>query len=333
MKVLITVLTAICIILSAQFVQPDYGIAETIKILIVDDANPRIPEKDEVLEKISSKMSGELIMNGVHYPGEIEIWKGQNGLYIMTELPLEEYVKNVVISEVGTKWDPEALKAQAVISRTYALYQKNSNGKSIYHLTSSVLHQAYKGNGYRPEVSYAVEKTAGEILTYNNKLIEALYHSTSSGKTELPEEVFGKSYPYLKSVESFSKRSPYWIWERKIPISEIESALKLTGIKEVRIKSYTSTGRVKEISIIVELGEHVYRSNDFRKLLGWQRLPSTDFDMSKENSAIIFEGKGYGHGVGLCQWSALEMAKKGQTYKEILSYFYPGTEIKKYESR
>lgn len=333
MKFLTTVLTAICIIMSAQVFQPDYGMAETIKVLIVDDKNPKMPEKDEKLERINSKMKGELLMNGVHYPGEIEIWKGQSGLYIVTELPLEEYIKSVVISEVGTKWEPEALKTQAVISRTYALYQKNSNGKSIYHLTSSVLHQAYKGNGYKPDASNAVEKTAGEVLTYNGKPIEALYHSTSSGKTELPGEVFGKSYPYLKSVESFSSRSPYWIWERKIPVSEIENAFKLPGIKEVRIKSYTSTGRVKEISVIVEMGEHVYRSNDFRKLIGWQRLPSTDFNMSKENSSIIFEGKGYGHGVGLCQWSALEMAKKGRNYKEILSYFYPGSEIKKYEFR
>ena len=332
MKLLITVFTAICIILSAQTIQSDSGTAETIKILIVDETLGT-PEKDEALEKISDKMNGELLLNGVHYPGDIEIWKGQNGLYVVTELPLEEYVKDVVISEVGTKWETEALKAQAVISRTYALYQKNSNGKAIYHLTSSVLHQVYKGNGSKPEVSSAVEKTKGEVLIYNGKPIEALYHSTSSGKTELPGEVFGKNYPYLKSVEAFSNRSPYWIWERKIPVSEIENSLKLTGIKEIRVKSYTSTGRVKEISVIVEMGEHVYKSNDFRKLLGWQRLPSTDFNMSRDNGSIIFEGKGYGHGVGLCQWSALEMAKKGKTYKKILSYFYPGAEIKKYENR
>ena len=171
----------------------------------------------------------------------------------------------------------------------------------------------------------------GEILTYEGKPIEALYHSTSGGRTENPEEVFGKSYPYLKSVESNCELSPYWVWERKIPKEEIEKALNMKGIKGVTINSYTSTGRAKELLIEKESDQAVLKATEFRKLLGWSRLPSTNFNIKVNGNSITFEGKGYGHGVGLCQWSALQMAREGKSYKEILSFFYPGTEISLYE--
>ena len=309
------------------------SLADTIRVLILDEDSPRIPAKNEPLEKVSEKIKGDFLVSGVHYTGEIEVWKGKNGLYVVNEIPFEEYVKSVVTAEAGTNWEMEALKAQAVISRTYAVYQKNMNGNLRYHITSTVLHQVYKGNYSDARAANAVEKTSGEILTFNGKPIEALYHSTSGGKTELPEEVFGKSYPYIKSVESSCEASPYWIWERKIPLSEIEKSLNITGFKDMAVKSYTSTGRVKELTVTSESGESTIKSNDFRKQLGWQRLPSTNFNMTKLNDSIIFEGKGYGHGTGLCQWSALEMAKKGKNYKEILSFFYPGTEIQLYEGR
>ncbi|MCX5716936.1 MAG: SpoIID/LytB domain-containing protein [Nitrospirae bacterium] len=320
-------LSAVCYLLSTDVY------ADTIRVLILDEDSPRIPAKDEPLKKVSKKIKGDFLANGVHYTGDIEVWKGKNGLYVINEIPFEEYVKSVVMAEVGTKWEMEALKAQAVISRTYAVYQKNMNGNPRYHITSSVLHQVYKGNSSDAMAANAVEKTSGEILTFNGNPIEALYHSTSGGKTELPEEVFGKSYPYIKSVETSSEASPYWIWERKIPLSEIEKSLNISGFKDMAIRSYTSTGRVKEVTVTSESGERTIKSNDLREQLGWQRLPSTNFTMTKLNDSIIFEGKGYGHGVGLCQWSALEMAKKGKNYREILSFFYPGTEIQLYEGR
>jgi len=309
------------------------SLADTIRVLILDEDSPRIPAKNEPLERISEKIKGDFFTGGVHYRGEIEVWKGENGLYVVNEIPFEEYVKSVVTAEVGTNWDMEALKAQAVISRTYAVYQKNTDGNLHYHITSSVLHQVYKGNSSDAMAANAVEKTSGEILTFNGKPIEALYHSTCGGKTELPEEVFGKSYPYIKSVESSCEASPYWIWERKIPLSEIEKSLNISGFKDMTVRSYTSTGRVKEVTLTSDSGERTIKSNDLRRQLGWQRLPSTNFTMTKLNDSVIFEGKGYGHGTGLCQWSALEMAKKGKNYKEILSFFYPGTEIQLYEGR
>ena len=303
--------------------------AAKIKVLVLED-NYSIPDRDEKLVMMG-RSEGDLLMNGTHYTGNLEVWKGEKSLYIINELPLEDYVESVVASEVGANWDTEALKVQAVISRTYAVYKKNASANARYDLTSSVLHQVYKGNSPNIQIAYAVRETAGEILIYDGKPIEALYHSTSGGRTENAEDVFGKSYPYLKSVESNCELSPYWMWERKIPKEEIEKALNMKEIKGVTIQSYTSTGRAKELLIEKETDKAVIKATEFRKLLGWSRLPSTNFTIKVNGNAITFEGKGYGHGVGLCQWSALQMAREGKNYKEILSFFYPGTEIRLYE--
>ncbi|HXX56754.1 MAG TPA: SpoIID/LytB domain-containing protein [Thermodesulfovibrionales bacterium] len=304
--------------------------SQKIKVLILDDSHTVIPDKDEKMTSLGN-MKGDLLVNGTRYTGNIEVWKGDKGLYLINELSLEDYVESVVASEVGTNWEIEALKAQAVIARTYAVYRMGMNESARFHLTSSVLHQVYKGNNAQVQISYAVKETGGEILTYNGKPIEALYHSTSSGMTEDAEEVFGKSYPYLKPVETFCEQSPYWVWERKIPLAEVEKALNSRGVKAITINSRTVTGRVKDLTVESEEGKRIIKATEFRKLLGWSRLPSTSFKLAMNGDSVTFEGSGYGHGVGLCQWSALQMAKDGKTYREILSYFYPGTEIRLYE--
>jgi len=306
--------------------------ADTIKVLIINEVYPHAPAKDEKIEKMGN-MKGDLLLLGARYSGNIEVWKGDGGLYLVNELPLEDYVKEVVMAEVSSNWEIEALKVQAVLSRTYGIYQKKMSGNSLFHLTSSVLHQAYKGNGSDARVAYAVDETAGEILTFNRSIIEPFYHSTCGGKTEDPWEVFGKSYPYLRPVESNCESSPYWVWERRIPLTEIEKALNISGIKDLTVKSYTSTKRIREITVVYSSGMTSIKATDLRKILGWSRIPSTNFTVKRDEDSIIFEGKGYGHGVGLCQWSALQMAREGKNYKEILSFFYPGTTIQLYESR
>jgi stage II sporulation protein D len=320
--IIIALITIIC----------DAYAADNIKVLIVNEVYPQIPSKGEKIEKLGS-IKGELLVMGTHYTGNIDVWKGDRGLYLINELPLEEYVKDVVAVEIPPDWEMEALKAQAVISRTYAVYQKKMNGDSIYHIASSVIHQVYKGNNPDERVAHAVAETSSEILTFNNRPIEAFYHSTCGGRTENPEDVFGKSYPYLKSVESNCELSPYWFWEKRIQLTEIEKALNLSGIKEISIKSYTSTNRVKQLDITDRSGITAVNATDLRKALGWSRLPSTNFHISLDGDSVIFEGRGYGHGVGLCQWSTLQMAREGKNYKEILSFFYPGTTIHLYEGR
>ncbi|MFO0754690.1 MAG: SpoIID/LytB domain-containing protein [Thermodesulfovibrionales bacterium] len=307
----------------------------TIRVLLLDGKSSRLPQKNEKVEKLGSAR-GEVILSGLKYIGNIDVWKGESGLYLVNEVSLEEYVKGVVVAEVGSRWDSEALKAQAVVARTYALYQKLSSAvqKVPYHLTSSVMHQVYKGSSIPETIAKAVDDTKGEILTYEGSPIAAYYHSTSGGMTEDPLEVFGKSYPYLKPVETNSELSPYSMWEKKLSLADIEKATGYEGIKDIVIDSYTASNRVRAFKVITETGEYLFSAKDLRKNLGWEKLPSTMVvSLVREGNAYIFEGKGYGHGVGLCQWTTLELAREGKNYREILSLFYPGTAIELYENR
>ena len=299
---------------------------DTIKVLIVE--SPHDPILSEDAEKIGN-LKGEIFLNGSGYKGFIDVRRDQNGLHFITELPFEKYIEGVVASEIGKDWNVEAMKAQAVISRTYAVYQKGLNAGKDYHITSSVLHQVYKGDNADETVGRAVKETTGEILTYEKKPVETFYHSTCTDKTELPEEVWGKSYPYLKSVSCMDKNSPYEHWVRRFSVAEIEKALNIKGIKGISISSFTSTGRVKMLRVVTESSELEVKAVDLRKLLGYKELPSTQFSVSITGSEVIFEGSGYGHGVGLSQWGALELANEGKNYKEILQYYYPGTILQK----
>lgn len=296
-----------------------------IRVLIGD-----IIPKSNNLEKIK-KVSAKAIVNENIYKGEIELWKSEEGYFLINVVELEEYVRGVVASEVGINWPIEALKAQAVLARTYAVKHIIRNReRSFYDVTSSVFHQVYKGERGSEDIERAVKETKGEILTYNKEPIMAFYHACSVGKTEEPKEVFGRDYPYLKSVEVPFTPSPYTIWEKKIPFELLQNALSLDKISGVEIFSHTDTGRIKEFKFIDGKNEKFIKATELRRLLKWSTLPSTRVtNVRIEEDGIVFEGHGYGHGVGMCQWCAFKMAYDGKNYKEILQYFYSGTEISK----
>ncbi len=306
----------------------------TIRVLLVDKANPRLPDMNEKIERLGNA-KGDVFLNGLKYSGIIEVWRGENDLYVVNEVPLEDYIKGVVVGEVSSNWDMEALKAQAVAARTFAIYHKLRGGLQTmpFHLTSSVLHQVYKGGSIPESIAKAVNDTRGEILIFEGKPILAFYHSTSGGMTECPSEVFGRRLPYLKPVETTSRLSPHNIWERRIPLTDIERAANIKGIKEITIDSHTVSNRVRDFKITTDSGEYYVPARNLRRNLGWATLPSTFItNISMNGEAFVFEGRGFGHGVGMCQWTALDMARAGMSYREILSRFYPGTIVELYNS-
>jgi len=329
-------LPVVCILFSGLFFSAPVKAEPKIRILLLDHREFNAPPKGTRFTRIGDE-SGDVLMGGIKYSGKIEVWRGEKSLYVINETPLEDYIKGVVAAEIKSNWDAEALKAQAVVARTYAIYHKRSAGKQLpYDLTSSVLSQVYKGANMSPEISKAVDDTKNEILVYKGKPIEAFYHSTSGGMTEDAGEVFSVSLPYIKPVKTNSELSPFYMWEKIIPVAEIEKALRVKGITDIRINSYTASGRVKEFALFIDkkLEPMGIAATEFRKKLGWERLPSTMITvLSKSEDSFVFEGRGYGHGVGMCQWSALQMARDGKSYREILGYFYPGTQIRKYEDR
>lgn len=247
------------------------------------------------------------------------------------KLTLEDYVIGVVCAEMPASFHIEALKAQAVASRTYALKRINENKK----LTDSNYHQLYKDetqmkafwgsgfNKYFTKIKNAVNSTKGEYIAYNNYYIDALFHSTNNGKTEDPIFVWGGSFPYLKSVDSHwdLKASTYYGEVNKT----FEEASSLLGFEfnrdtNIQIVSKTVGNRVNEIII----DENNYTGNEIRDLFG---LKSSDFDIEAGENSIKFSTRGYGHGVGMSQYGANGMAKEGFNYKQILNHYYPNTKL------
>lgn len=318
------------------FLNPPAAYAETTVRVLLSSANgAKLPQKDEAVERIAVS-TGEVILGGMQYFGKIEVWRGKNGLYVVNELPLEEYVKGVVAGEVGRTWDAEALKAQAVVSRTYVLMQKSNAVMTPvpFDVTASVLHQVFKGGDVPVSIAQAVEQTKGEVLTYDGKVIVAYFHSTSGGMTEDAAEAFGRGFPYLKPVETNSELSPYFLWQKRITVKDIEKAAGVKSLTDISVDSYTASGRVRDFLFTNGSGSTKVVAKTLRQNLGWEKLPSTFItSIMRDNGSFIIEGRGYGHGVGMCQWSALLMAREGKTYKDILSYFYQGTILQQYEDR
>ncbi len=278
-------------------------------------------------------------VNGKGYRGWVEIRKKKNGLLlVVNELDIEEYLKGVVAAEIPPDWNFEALKAQAVASRTYAIYQKQSAGKRPYHILATVDSQVYSGNrGEHPQAVRAVRETRGVVITYHGEIIPAFYHSSCGGHTENAAELWGIDKPYLKGVDCDCQEiSKYGLWEKRVPLSEVLSALRKQGyrlhdILDMGIGDITPAGRVKEVVITHGGGKLMVPAEDLRAALGNTQIPSVFFELELAGREAVFSGRGRGHGVGLCQWGAEEMALRGYDYQAILIHYYPGTKLTRLE--
>jgi stage II sporulation protein D len=245
---------------------------------------------------------------------------------------------------------PAALEAQAVAARTYTLrkLQAQNGAGSPQHpgadLCDDPTHnQAWvpldsleqrKGKAARLNIVSAVANTAGQIITYQGAAIDAIFHSTCGGATENASDVWGRDIPYLRSVIcQWCTHSPHFHEEVRVPINAVISKLKAkdgaievsasqftASANPIQVTSMTLTGRVKQVAV----GGKTLSGPDFRTTLG---LPSTRVSWTVDGADLVVDSKGYGHGVGLCQYGADGMGRMGYTYKEILAYYYPGTRV------
>lgn len=247
------------------------------------------------------------------------------------KIELEEYLVGVVAAEMPASFNSEALKTQAVLARTYAL-KKISKGEK---LTDTVSTQAYIDKGqmqnkwgneyskYYNKILSAVNSTKGQVVKYKGNYIEALYHATSNGKTESAKEVWGQDIPYLKSVDSsWDKKTSAYL---KIENKEFNVLMKILGIDidkstNIEILSKDESGRVSKIKV----KDKIYTGVEFRTLLN---LRSTDFDITITENGLEVITRGYGHGVGMSQYGANEMAKLGYNYKDIINHYYQNIKI------
>ena len=321
-------------------------------------------EFENNLQKVSFEPRGEnfwIYLNGKKYKGIVEIkYLPEEKLALaLNTVFMEDYLKGVLPAEIG-KWSEnefEALKAQAIASRTYALYFLGNSGEKGYNLESTVADQLYQGADSEDKLTnIAVEKTKGLILTYEGKPIKAHYHANCGGSTERIEDVWEKPpQPYLNAMDDndFCAWAKNYTWEEKWLSEELEKIISAYlgtyqeippgGIGEIlnlEILKKSPGGRVSLLEIktnrmVIRVEKDNIRWVMRRKANPHPILPSTLFDIhlqrnpSGELKEILLKGKGNGHGVGICQTGALGRARAGQSYQEILSYFYQGTKIVK----
>lgn len=261
------------------------------------------------------------------------------------QVKLDEYLCNVVSAEMPATFEQEALKAQAIVARTYTIYKiLNKKHDNADICDDSTCCQAWISKDERlakweenqresnwQKICSAVNETSGKIITYENKPIDAFFHSNSGGITEVPVNVWGGTgYPYLQSVET-SGENTYTQYASEVTLSQEELINKLkekysdisidfTNSEDIKILEYTESTRVKT----VKFGNHEISGVEARRLFG---LKSTNFEISRDGNNIKFSVKGYGHGVGMSQTGADSMAKNGSRAEEIIKHFYTGVEI------
>ncbi len=262
----------------------------------------------------------------------VSVFRVQDESY--DEVSFEDYIIGVVSGEMPASYEEEALKAQAIAARSYAikvLEREDAMYDSVKHqvyLDESQLRERWgdQYEKYHEKVSDAVMATAGEVLTHNGNVVEPLYFAMSNGKTENAVDYWGKEIPYLKSVESeWDKTSPKYEQDVMFEASKICEIFGLSQLSEVEFEllSQTEGGNVAKVSI----GDKTYTGKAVRELLG---LRSTDFDFEVSDDHVTITTRGYGHEVGMSQYGANELAKQGQTYDEILNYYYKDVKINKY---
>ena len=297
------------------------------------------------------------------YRGKLELFSTAEGIVIVNELPLEEYLYAVVPSEMPASYEAEALKCQAVCARSYAHCQMLAFGYPEYsaHVDDSVSYQVY-GNSQEQETTIrAVQETTGQRLTHQNQVVKTYYYSTSCGHSTSIEawgSTITDANQYLRGVsicneqgKAYEENLPWYRWKAVVPEKTMSNLIELNTGKEIGTLQNISvtrqgvggvalqivaTGTKGKITVDTEnkirsaLGGSGYEitKNDGSVVKSTKLLPSAFFTIAKSGESYIIEGGGYGHGIGMSQNGANEMAKAGKTYDEILQFFYPGTEVK-----
>ncbi len=274
-------------------------------------------------------------VDGIGYRGKITLWPKENGIYVVNTLGIEPYLYGVLPKEMSQLWPEEALKAQAIASRSYTYHTLLSRrGTPKFDLEATTAFQVYGGaDAETPETTRAVDITRGAYLAFQGRPIIACFHANSGGITESADAVWGAALPYLQGVkDSFSRLTPEVCWTQSVKPDTLvkrlwEKGYKPGGVISISTTDPTPSGRIGRIIVNTTRGRIELTGNEFRLAMGPSVIKSTHFTVTKMGKAYLFEGCGYGHGVGMSQWGARKMASIGFTFDTILHHYYKNVSL------
>ncbi|MHB1456170.1 MAG: SpoIID/LytB domain-containing protein [Armatimonadota bacterium] len=298
-----------------------------------------IPQKPDSTITIFSKDFAQIFS----YRGWIEVRPRSGGLLVINHIDIEDYLRGVLPDEMPQRWPFEAYTAQAIVARSYALANLSRHAGEGYDLCSLTHCQVYHGVWHeRAETNNAVRATSGLVLAYQGNPIPAPYHSTCGGVTTDGLYDGHRKEPFLKPVsdtvnsKTYCATSPHFRWKGVASTVNIAEALRIDKVKtpldasDMKILKSDASGRAILISLIGNTTNDVSGYDlmmSAGRHLGWQTIKSTKFSIRRSGSKMVFEGKGLGHGMGMCQWGARGMADKGHSFKEILKHYFPKCQI------
>ena len=261
-----------------------------------------------------------------NYGGAISFRVNNKKLDIVNRVEMDEYLKGVLPKEMSPSFPMESLKAQALCSRSFAINNYNKFIKNGYNLDDTTRSQVYYGKDVEEKTTNkAVEETIGQVIKYDGKVAETIFCASSGGYTVASSEAWGgNSVPYL-----ISKEDPYSVhpWKYELKNSDLKK-LNLSDVFSVSL-DYNNSNRVNNLTFSTSKGDVKIKATDFRNKIGNTIIKSTLFDVNVIGNKVFVSGRGYGHGVGMSQYGAVEMAKKGSNYKDIIEFYFPGTNIEK----
>ncbi len=288
--------------------------------------------------RIEPVSDAAISLNGTRLRGAIEIVRQQDlTLLVINDIRVEDYLRGVLSKEAPDYWPEEALKAIAIAARTYAVYQRFSKETADYDVIGTVMSQDYGGkSAEKSATNRAVRTTAGWVLMYHNGLFPAFYHSTCGGSLTEHARVMGKFDvpPIQGGVRcDFCTASPFYHWQRRLTREDVAWALRnsrygsVGQIREMSVTQRTASGRVQELTIAGSKRRVRMTGYEVRALFGFERIRSPLFTVANTDGGFLIDGHGWGHGVGLCQWGAAELARRGASASELLQWYYPGSRL------
>ncbi len=279
-----------------------------------------------------------IFVNGRPFRGTITLTRENKTTFtVINTLSIGDYLRGVLTREISHEWPAEAIKAQAIISRTYALKKIAESGTAAYDMEASVYAQVYGGTyAEKQQTDKAIADTKHIFLRYNSDVFPVFYHASCGGMTEKADAVWSLKHPALQHVTcAFCTNSPHHTWQYKTTAQALSKALQSRKggrhqpISSITIYNRSDSGRITWMGVAYPNGQLLkFSGNTLRLSVGPDKIRSTKFDMIQKGNTFIFKGNGWGHGVGFCQWGAKTLAEKqGLPAKEIISIYYPGVVI------